>query len=314
MICIICRKETNIFDFSLEHIVPDAIGGHLTIKSVCKKCNSRLGTTVDSKLSNNFIVNPLRCIHGLAGKKGRIPNLFNDGVLDSDKSQVVQFRGMKPHLVPKRVENDDGTVSITASSTEEATKIAQKILKRKGVKDISDSSIEKRTKERVKRKFQPIVHTQGSIDMTGIVMAIFKIAYEITWMWLGNDYLEDSQGKRIAEEIYMYSKTNNYSGVCDNWYKTPNKVGFKDFEAQIAPIFGFDPQDHLHSIILLREKDKLFCVVRILGIFEYAVLMSRDASEFMGKGSLFLSFQNPLTKESIEGSLIELATKVSLQS
>ena len=44
----LCDKEP-----SKEHIIPYALGGSLTTYSVCKDCNSSLGSTIDSK----FILN-----------------------------------------------------------------------------------------------------------------------------------------------------------------------------------------------------------------------------------------------------------------
>jgi hypothetical protein len=46
MKCIFCQQERTVF--SREHVFPDAIGGALIIKDVCKDCNQRLGKSVDS--------------------------------------------------------------------------------------------------------------------------------------------------------------------------------------------------------------------------------------------------------------------------
>lgn len=49
--CIICREETD--SFSDEHVIPDTLGGYYHIYTVCKDCNSDLGSDVDSKLVNH---------------------------------------------------------------------------------------------------------------------------------------------------------------------------------------------------------------------------------------------------------------------
>ena len=52
--CIICNKANKK---SVEHILPDSLGGKLTINSVCKKCNDKLGSKIDAKMLNDdFIV------------------------------------------------------------------------------------------------------------------------------------------------------------------------------------------------------------------------------------------------------------------
>ena len=51
--CIICKKIKNSNDFNKEHIIPESIGGSLTIDNVCKDCNSKLGKEIDSKITND---------------------------------------------------------------------------------------------------------------------------------------------------------------------------------------------------------------------------------------------------------------------
>ena len=56
--CIICDKE--IIDKSIEHILPDSLGGILTIDKVCKKCNEEMGSTIDSKMLNDDLISIIR--------------------------------------------------------------------------------------------------------------------------------------------------------------------------------------------------------------------------------------------------------------
>lgn len=70
--CIICRKEND--NSSDEHVIPEAINGYYHIYDVCKDCNSRLGTDVDSTLLNHSFIEFQRFLLELKGKKGNIPN------------------------------------------------------------------------------------------------------------------------------------------------------------------------------------------------------------------------------------------------
>ena len=49
--CIVCWENTSAI--SDEHVIPEALGGHYHIKSVCRDCNSRMGSHVDSMLVNH---------------------------------------------------------------------------------------------------------------------------------------------------------------------------------------------------------------------------------------------------------------------
>ena len=56
--CIICNEEN--LQPSDEHILPDSLGGKIIINSVCKKCNSILGETVDSWILNDDLLVVIR--------------------------------------------------------------------------------------------------------------------------------------------------------------------------------------------------------------------------------------------------------------
>ena len=60
--CYLCGKLLNEANSSVEHIIPNAIGGHLKSKNLlCKDCNSNTGQNIDATLSEqlNFIANML---------------------------------------------------------------------------------------------------------------------------------------------------------------------------------------------------------------------------------------------------------------
>lgn len=59
--CIYCREEKDDSEFTLEHVVPQFLGGayapdFLKTRSVCKSCNSNLGLFVDASFEKNWMV------------------------------------------------------------------------------------------------------------------------------------------------------------------------------------------------------------------------------------------------------------------
>ncbi|MFA5016764.1 MAG: HNH endonuclease [Methylobacter sp.] len=59
--CIYCRKEKTDEDFSLEHVIPQCLGGalapdELKTRDVCEKCNNDLGLFVDASFEKNWFV------------------------------------------------------------------------------------------------------------------------------------------------------------------------------------------------------------------------------------------------------------------
>ena len=47
VICPLCWQEKNFGDMSLEHVVPQAIGGKAKILT-CRRCNNEHGRTLDA--------------------------------------------------------------------------------------------------------------------------------------------------------------------------------------------------------------------------------------------------------------------------
>ena len=56
--CIYCAMEN--LKPSLEHVVPAALGGTLTTRSVCEECNSSLGAEVDAPFVDSLLLRMLR--------------------------------------------------------------------------------------------------------------------------------------------------------------------------------------------------------------------------------------------------------------
>lgn len=53
--CYICENELTAQNKSDEHIILNAIGGHLHSDIImCKDCNNRLGETADAKLAEDL--------------------------------------------------------------------------------------------------------------------------------------------------------------------------------------------------------------------------------------------------------------------
>ena len=60
MNCIYCREEKQIDEFSLEHVVPQFLGGNFVsdkfkTRNVCKKCNNNLGLFVDAAFEKDCL-------------------------------------------------------------------------------------------------------------------------------------------------------------------------------------------------------------------------------------------------------------------
>ena len=77
--CYLCKQVFSKENESVEHIIPNSIGGRLKSKKLlCKKCNSKLGTEYDSEVSKMF--NASMIISGV--KKDNNKNLSKEKFYD----------------------------------------------------------------------------------------------------------------------------------------------------------------------------------------------------------------------------------------
>jgi len=50
--CYICKESLDKSNSSIEHIIPNALGGNLKSRNlICKNCNSRIGSEEDAILA-----------------------------------------------------------------------------------------------------------------------------------------------------------------------------------------------------------------------------------------------------------------------
>lgn len=62
--CIYCSKRTTAADFSLEHLIPQFMGGNaacpdVATRDVCRRCNSLCGRFVDAPVARGFFQNSI---------------------------------------------------------------------------------------------------------------------------------------------------------------------------------------------------------------------------------------------------------------
>ena len=71
MKCYRCDTELTPENRSVEHIIPNFLGGHITSTSLlCKKCNNELGSTIDTELSKQLGFAADLVVHKRSRKKG----------------------------------------------------------------------------------------------------------------------------------------------------------------------------------------------------------------------------------------------------
>lgn len=305
-ICIICGRAKSDSEFNEEHVVPEALGGTLVLNDVCTSCNSDLGSQVDSHLVDNPFIQMARLACGILNKDSRHP--FQRGTLAEKDDQKVHVKfdpnnEDKPeiHFLPNvnHEENEEGDLesidlSMDPEDLERAPQIINKVLRRRGLPEMSADEILERAVQ-VKRD-QPTTSHRVSFHLERFKLGILKIAYEFTYYILGDTYISDPIGERLREAI----KNPPSNGEWDDWYsrlKLSGSIGFADSdrydrlstivtEAELLPENRADKVKRgpcRHRLFLFSQDDRTACRLEIMNVFEATLTTAEQVFEHSGE-------------------------------
>ena len=96
--CFYCGKSLDDSMRSLEHIVPESIGGNITTWMVCKDCNTRANQEIDEKFKDQWLISWDRAFLGLSDKRGK----KHIEVIETSREngEKIQIRVGEDGLVP----------------------------------------------------------------------------------------------------------------------------------------------------------------------------------------------------------------------
>jgi hypothetical protein len=282
MLCIFCRNER---ESSVEHVFPDAIGGTLTIDRVCKPCNDWLGAHVDAHLTDHCGILMKRHLLKLPNRDGetiRFDQIMGLGTLSSDPNQrvkIVREPGIErqmPQLLHKseRIKFDDGTetirITIDASQADQLGKIIERARKRAGLPALSETELQAAVeiaRAQVETVERPEVLYNPSFDLILYRKAIYKIVYELAWLWLGDEYLDDPIASKLRsvilrdggeEQLRGQILIGEFAPFDKLWKDEPNAhIGFAD---QVGPRIAISVRifDMMYGVIGVTEESSRY--------------------------------------------------------
>lgn len=121
--CVVCDEPIGAHNDSREHVMTEAVGGHLTVKGfICRRCNSGAGHTWDATLASQL--QPLSLLFGVQRQRGSTPGLAitttagEDLVINADGQFTLPKPSFSEGAGPEGV-----TIQIVARSMDEATRM-----------------------------------------------------------------------------------------------------------------------------------------------------------------------------------------------
>jgi len=208
-----------------------------------------------------------------------------------DPEQKVRFvpdsktGQLAPQVLYKSIRKtlDNGTdvvqITIDARQVGEIEKIIQRVHRREDLPLLSDEEIQAQigaTKANMGRIDQPEVKFGLEVDIWNYHRAVFKIAYELAWLWLGDEYLDDP----VAEQLRNMILKDARDGI----------KGKVQFGADIAPLAPWKDEPNVHIGFCSGVGHAICISVRIFDSICGAVSVSETADRYptIGNGNFVM--------------------------
>lgn len=287
--CIICKKIKNSNDFNKEHVIPESIGGSLTIDNVCKACNSKLGKEIDSKITNDFLIKGNTVKNKIKNKKNKEKVLFEK--LTSNKNPKIKIRAKRGKN--GKFENWESNTSLKPSpdnksihsiyydpnkDKETVLKDIEKLFKNKYKKILT----EEEKKEIVYKMNNEYTYPEiefnfnSTIDFKKIAREFNKIAYETAHYILGKKYFDDEIGQDLRESLFdeNHELIEKYAKRGMGLISNPK---FKD-------IFNFINQlsekKLIHLIVIYVINNKIYLVINLFNIYINCICITETVNVY----------------------------------
>jgi hypothetical protein len=306
--CIFC---TNDRPPSLEHVFPLAIGGHVTTDRVCKECNSTLGSRVDAALSDFLPVRLRRAELGLAGNAAAPPGQFElltgdvaivgeaGGRLRVTYDEVTKKLDLRRLYQATDVVTPDGRkirqIIIDARDKDQIPVIIKRERKRHGLPMLSDEELAIEASNYTSSRIEnPTVHFNISASFAYLRHAMFKIAYELAFLWLGETYLDDPFAVELRTAICK-SDIASTDGL-------PGYIGEASQCEPFTKTWIPHPAHHLaYSNVVANQ----VCIaVRIFDLYAACVPVSKEATRYFGRPGDFSELRF-LALDAVSGAKID---------
>jgi len=290
MFCVFCHRRLPDVTLTEEHVFPDAIGGRLVLKCVCKSCNDQLGSYVDNQLTEDFLVRMLRLGLCIPSKGGQIPSPLHEGTIKGHPDRKGTFHPngdgtgqvtLQPLV--ERTTGPDGRERVRVVATpQEAAEILRKIRERANRKARDIRVLEQR-QETVRK---PVVSKTERSSPTNLVRALLKIAYELAVYWLGPSYAAHVTGLPILTAVV----TGVIAQVEATMGYFPPASAFGDWEIP----------SWYHAARLKVTTAGIWTMFRVFNVIEGRVLLVDHSGDYRQAQARWLLL-DPLTGHVMEG-------------
>ncbi len=284
--CIICKKIKNDEEFNKEHIIPESIGGFLTIDNVCKVCNSRLGEEIDSRIIDDFLIKGNIVANRIGNKNNKEKILFEKLISNKDskikliakRGENGEFKKWDANTSLKSSEEDKNHHSISFDSDKDVKivlKEIEKLFKDKYGKILTEEEkneiIYKINNESSHPKME--FNYTGHIDFEKLAREFVKIAYETAHYILGENYFDDEMGKDLRESLF----DENHELIKKYTERGMELMSYPKLKENFNKINNFSEKNLIHLIQIHESNNKIYLAINLFNSYKNCICITETA-------------------------------------
>jgi HNH endonuclease len=289
-----------------EHIIPEVLGGRLTIPGVCSPCNHVQCSHLDQFLAANWLLIMARVHYRLPGWEDAASRLYPnaklpDGTKLSVRSDLRSVMSIKSIGGPPIVtEGDDGTKEVqlrvpSDANADQFFPTVKRVAERHGLPVPTQEQIQQQLNQPATVN-APQITFGFALDFVGLAVAGAKIAYEFAVQSLPSAYLDDEGAEAFRKLILdgIPPRTNpNRSELVTNGYLLP---------AGMRGAYFNDPdlRASMHILRIMHEGGALRVRLRLFDCYEGVYVMTPNPNSFMDAGQARVYCYDVVTRDEID--------------
>lgn len=285
--CIICKKIKNNEEFNKEHIIPESIGGSLTIENVCKECNNKLGKEIDSKIIDDFLIKGQIVGNKIRNKNNKEKVLFEKLISNNNpkiklKAKRVKngkFEKWEANTSLKSSKEDKNFHSIYFDSNKDkkiVLKEIEKQFKNKYGKTLTEEE-KKMIMYKINNEYSyPKIefNSTQTIDFKKLTREFIKIAYETAHYILGEKYFDDVIGQDLRESLF-----NENHELIDKYVERGMElISYPKFKEIFNKLNNLSDKNLIHLIEISEINNKLYIAINLFNIYNNCICITETAN------------------------------------
>ena len=285
--CIICKKNKNENQFNKEHILPESIGGSLTIDNVCKSCNTKLGNEIDSKIINDFLIKGEIVGNKIKNKKNKEKILFETLIsnknpqikLNAKREKNGKFKKWESNTSLKTSSENKNMHSIYFDSDKDSNSVLkdiEKLFKHKYGKTLTDEEKKEVLYKINNEHSHPEIEFNftSQINFKKLAREFIKIAYETAHYILGEKYLDDEIGENLRETLF----DENHELIEKYTERGMELISNHKFKENFNKINNISDKNLIHLIEISEIDNKLYLAINLFNIHINCICITETAN------------------------------------